>query len=106
MVEGEVEKRAMEIEEEKRKEAEERRKEEDRIRERINFYYDLSKTFFAVLVLAAGVHLALAVAHDKYWMNRDTASALIIWVTIPITIGSLILSPSFFLYSMWTSWSL
>ena len=107
MVEGEVEKKAMENEEEKRKEAEERRKEEDRIRERINFYYDLSKTFFAVLGLAGGTFLALIWAVDESkWISRDAGNSLLIWVIIPTAIVSLVLSSSFFLYSMWTSWSL
>ena len=96
MVEGEVERRALEIEEEnRRREAEERQIEEDQIRERSDYYYDWSKLFLIVLIVGSIVGI---VAVNTLPPGPKDFSLCII---APSVIVSLILAPLFFLYSMY-----
>ena len=103
IVEGEVERRTLEIEEEnRRREAEEKQIEDDQIRERSDYYYDLSRTFFIVLIVGGVVGIALVKACDPGPIRNDLA--LVLFIIASSVIVSLILAPSFFLYSKWISW--
>ena len=91
IVEGEVERRAEEKEEEERsRQVEENNNEEDQIRERSYFYINLSKIFHLALIAGFGAAIA-----------RGTSGENNAFIVV-----SLVLSLSFFFYSMWISWSL